>query len=86
MQRADGLTDAVAADVHFVVVEAGVYTEGVHGVTMEAVKYTSTTTDRAGDGNIHWIGETRSYSNAYVSPVVFGQVMTANDPNFSTFW
>ena len=75
--RADSPGGTVSSiDVHYVVVEEGVY-EG-----MEAVKYNSTVTDQ----NNSWVGETRSYQNSYSNPVVLGQVMTFNDEGFSTFW
>jgi len=82
VQRADGLSDVATADVHFFVVEEGTYTVAEHGVKLEAVKYVSTSTDRAGD----WGGQAQTYANAYTAPVVVGQVMTFNDPAFSTFW
>ncbi len=68
--------------VHYAVVEEGVYNEVDHGVKMEAVKFTSTRTDQ----NNSWVGESRSYANAYSQPVVLGQVMTYNDPDWSVFW
>jgi len=68
--------------VHYVVVEEGVYTEADDGVKMEAVKFTSTVTD----DNNSWVGESRSYANSYTNPVVIGQVMSANDADFSIFW
>lgn len=49
---------------------------------MEAVKYTSTVT---GAKNA-WTAENRSYQNSYTNPVVVGQVMSANDASWSTFW
>ena len=82
LARRDGSTDFAAADVHYLAIEEGAYTEGEHGATVEAVKYTSTVTDHT----FSWIGESRSYSNSYGSPVVIGQVMSANDPLPSTFW
>jgi VCBS repeat-containing protein len=83
VDRADGSTAAVAAtDVRYTVVEEGVYTVAQHGVKMEAVKFTSTQTDFAGS----WVGQQRSYANAYSNPVVVGQVMTANDADPSVFW
>jgi hypothetical protein len=69
-------------DVHYIVVEEGVYTVAANGVKMEAVKYNSTVTDE----NNSWVGQPQTYSNSYTSPVVLGQVMTYNDPAFSTFW
>jgi hypothetical protein len=57
VDRADGLTSLVAGiDVHYLVVEEGVYTETTCGVKMEAVKFTSTLTDRYGS----WTGESRT--------------------------
>jgi hypothetical protein len=83
VQRADGSTDPVpGVNVHYFVVEEGVYTQAEHGVTMEAVTFTSTVTDYKNS----WIGESSSYSNSYTNPVVVGQVMTANDDDFSVFW
>jgi len=75
--RAESAGGTVSAiDVHYMVVEEGVY-DG-----MEAVKYNSTVTDQDNS----WKGETRSYANSYTNPVVLGQVMTSNDEDFSTFW
>ena len=83
VQRVDGSAAASPAiDVHYMVVEAGVYTAAEDGVKMEADKYLSTVTDE----NNSWNGQARTYSNSYTSPVVFGQVMTDNDPNYSVFW
>lgn len=77
VDRADGLPDDVTGiDVHYVVVEAGVY------ANMEAIRVDSTITDGAGS----WIGESQAYQNVYAQPVVIGQVMTANDPAYSVFW
>lgn len=64
------------------VVEEGVYDVASHGIKLEAIKFTSTITDRYRS----WTGEARSYSNSYASPVVLGQVMSANDERPSTFW
>ena len=50
--------------------------------TWKRVRVESIVTDGAGS----WIGEEQSYRNAYASPVVVGQVMSANDPAFSVFW
>lgn len=82
LARLDGGVDAITADVHYLVVEEGVYTPADAGVMLEAVKYESTVTDRAGS----WGGEARTYANSYANPVVLGQVMSANDPAPSTFW
>ena len=83
LARTDGSTEPVSGvSVHCLTVEAGVYSDADHGVTMEATTYTSTVTDRAG----RWRGEARVYQNAYTAPVVLGQVMSYNDAGFSTFW
>jgi hypothetical protein len=83
VQRADGGAGQVAGvDVHFMVVEQGVYTYAQHGVTMEAVRFDSTQTSHDGD----WSAESRGYANAYANPVVLGQVMTYNNTGFSQFW
>lgn len=73
---------SVTAPVHWVAVKAGVYTESEHGIALEAHKFTSSVTDRKGS----WGAELRSYSQSYASPVVVGQVMTANDSDWSVFW
>ena len=83
VQRVDGFAGQVAGiDVHYMVIEEGVYTDEVDGVKMEAVKYTSTVTD----DNNSWVGQNRGYSNTYNNPVVIGQVMTYADSDFSVFW
>jgi|GEM_PF-1850659 len=64
------------------VVEEGVYTVAEHGIQLEAVKFSSSVTDRFRS----WNGEARAYANPYASPVVVGQVMSANDARPSTFW
>ncbi|HBE66541.1 MAG TPA: hypothetical protein DDW52_00195 [Planctomycetaceae bacterium] len=72
-----------SVDVHYMVVEEGVYSvEGPGGYKLEAVKYNSTVTDE----NNSWVGETRDYLQTYEAPVVVGQVMTYNDSQWSTFW
>jgi subtilisin-like proprotein convertase family protein len=69
--------------VHYMVAEEGTYTVAQHGVKFEAKKVTAAQTAGWSPG---WALETRSYSNAYTSPVVVGQVMTYNDALFSVFW
>ena len=73
--------DPVVADtVHYIVTQAGVYNE--NGVVFEAATYNSTITDNRKS----WQGQSRSYAQSYSNPVVIGQVMSANDPDWSTFW
>lgn len=69
-------------NIHYTVVEEGVYTQAEHGVTMEARVYTSTLTDHAGS----FVGEQQPYQQSYSSPVVLGQVQTSNDPEPSVFF
>ena len=68
--------------VHYMVVEEGTYTTAANGIKMEAKKVISTETARKNS----WVTETQTYANAYNNPVVIGQVMTENDPNWSVFW
>ncbi len=83
LDRFDGQTDAISpTKVHYIAVEEGTYTEAVDGVTMEAVRYTSTVVDRKGS----WNAESRAYINTYSNPVVIGQVLTTNDTRPSVFW
>jgi hypothetical protein len=85
VQAVGGSLQDVSADVHYMVVKAGVYTLAEHGVKMEAVKFSSTITDGSGS----WVGQNRSYTNSYTNPVVVGQVMTYNADRawyWSVFW
>ena len=80
--RTDGSDDPIPAiKMQFMAVEEGVYNEADNGVNMEAVKYTSTRTDRVG----FWVGEERDFQNSYDQPVVVGQVMTDNS-DWTVFW
>ncbi len=72
----------VADTVHYMVMETGAYTLP-NGIRIEAQKYTSTVTDGR---NSSWTGQVQSYLQSYTNPVVLGQVMTYNDPDFSVFW
>ncbi len=69
--------------VDYTVVDAGTYSLAEHGITMEAVKATSTKTNAKGAWSAK---ETRAYLNSYTAPVVVGQVMSANDARWSVFW
>ena len=77
-----GGSPSVTGQVRCLVVEEGVYTPSEHGVRMEAVKFTSTVTDRRNS----WNGQFRGYQQAYANPVVVGQVMTSLSHNYSVFW
>jgi len=52
------------------------------GRAIEAHRVESTVTDRKGS----WTGQSLSYLQGYTTPVVLGQVMSANDPDWSVFW
>lgn len=84
LAQSPGAADPVTPiDVHYLVVEEGVYNVAQHGVKMEAVKFLSTVTaENNGWGNV----EMHSYQQSYANPVVVGQVMTAADPLWSVFW
>ncbi|MBX2819776.1 MAG: T9SS type A sorting domain-containing protein [Rhodothermaceae bacterium] len=68
--------------IHYIVVEAGVYTVEEHGIQMEAVLVGSDVVDSAGG----WNGELIAYENDYDAPVILGQVMSFNDERWSVFW
>ncbi len=68
--------------VHYVVVEAGVYTVADHGIQMEAVKIDVAATD----SRTRWRGVQAAYQQSYSDPIVVGQVMTANNARWSSFW
>ena len=70
----------VADNVHYLVVEEGTWT--IDGVNIEAQTYLSTVTDE----NNSWVGEAQDYGQSYTNPVVVGQVMSENDPDWSVFW
>ncbi len=67
------------AQVHCMVVREGVYTAAADGVDMEAVKLQGfASTDNSGS----WSGVSQPYGNpGYSSPVVLGQVVSADDGN-----
>lgn len=76
--------------VYYMVVESGVYTQAVHGFTMEAFHYVSTKTAYDdGGADVGWqdaLVDAVTGVNTYTNPVVLGQVMTFNDPNWSVFF
>lgn len=83
LQRMDGKDgDTAGITIDYLVVEEGVYDIERHGVIMEARRHVSQVTahDEA------WVAEAVEYGNEYASPVILGQVMTANDSAPSTFW
>ena len=91
--RVDSTTGATVSDVnvHYLVMEEGVYQRSEHGVQMEAHRFVSTVTDGPGadfadDPPLAWVGEAQTLANHYEQPVVLGQVMSYNDPRWSVFW
>ncbi len=68
--------------VFYLVMEVGVYNQEEHGVTMEAGRMTSSQTAYAQS----WEADPLSPQNEFDTPVVLGQVMSYNDPNWSVFW
>ncbi len=68
--------------VHYTVMEEGTYNNPTDGYKLEVVKYNSSVTDE----NNSWVGQSRSYQQAYANPVVVGQVMSFNDSDWSVFW
>jgi fibronectin type 3 domain-containing protein len=72
-------------DVYLVVIEEGVYTAAEHGVNLEALKV-----DVVGrNENNNWTSSQQvpiSPTNSFITPVVLGQVMTADDGKWSVFW
>ncbi|MFT6000096.1 MAG: hypothetical protein ACI81P_002556, partial [Neolewinella sp.] len=81
VQTTNGIS-AGSYDVHYFVIEEGVYTVAQDGVKLEAVKVNSSVTAEDRD----WSIEPRSYQQAYSAPVILGQVMSFNDSDWSTFW
>ncbi|MEM1323846.1 MAG: G8 domain-containing protein [Bacteroidota bacterium] len=68
--------------VQYFVVEAGVYTDSIDGINLEA--WTTTSTATAGTGN--WVFENHTLVNDYNDPVIIGQVQSYNDARWSAFW
>lgn len=79
LQNPSGLSVA-PENVSYVVVEQGAWM--IDGIKLEAQRYTSTVTD----SDSSWVGESQDYLQGYQAPVVLGQVMSENDPDWSAFW
>ncbi len=67
--------------VYCLVAEEGAWTLP-NGLAFEAFTHTSTTTG----GSMQWAAEEIAYAQAYTNPMVFGQVMSYNDPQWSVFY
>lgn len=74
-------TTPFSGDIHYVVVEEGVYDEPEF--KLEAVKVDVAETSGKSGG---WKIGSSGYQQSYTSPVVVGQVMSANDAHWSVFW
>ena len=73
---------AFSGGVHFIAMEEGVY--DVPGeYKLEAVKVDSSVTSGKSGG---WQIGSQGYQQSYSNPVVVGQVMSANDADWSVFW
>ena len=68
--------------VHYFVVEAGIYSEAMDGINLEAWTEMSTATA----GKSGWVMENRSLDSTYSNLVLLGQVQSYNDPLWSVFW
>lgn len=66
----------------YFVVEEGSYSAEEHGVNLEARRIQSSIVSSVES----WELEPQVYNNTYQQPVILGQVMTYNDPKWSTFW
>ncbi|MEM8486811.1 MAG: putative Ig domain-containing protein, partial [Bacteroidota bacterium] len=53
-----------------------------NGALFEAFTHTSVETG----GSMQWGAEEIAYAQSYANPMVFGQVMSFNDPQWSVFW
>ena len=67
--------------VHCIVVEQGSWTLP-DGRTIEANQYVSKITDHSGS----FMGESHLLKNTFQNPIVIGQVLSYNDPDWSVFW
>ncbi len=83
IQQPANSSSVTASDVHCIIMEEGTHT--FDGRDVEAHTVASDETNRNGDWSNARM-ENVGYSNSYSMPVVLGQVMSYNDPNFSVFW
>ncbi len=82
LQNPSGSTTLNGESITCLVVEEGAW-ELPNGQLIEAQKFESTIT---ASKTIGWIGEAKSYLQSHNDPIVLGQVMSFNDPDWSTFW
>lgn len=85
LQNPGDLSVPTAAEVHYIVLEAGAHTLP-GGVSVEAgVLNGFTGVNRSGDWDSNEMVEI-SPTHAYTNPVVLGQVMSVNDAAWQVFW
>ena len=83
LQNPGNLDPVVADTVYCLIAEEGSW-KLPNGSLFEAKKYMSTLTARIDNWGVNT--DHRSYANDYINPVVLGQVISYNDPNWSVFW
>ncbi len=81
LQNPGDLAPVVFDQIHCLVTESGVWTLP-DGRLMEAGTYNSSLVDFRNN----FVGEQQFYSQTYSNPVVFGQVMSENNLEWSVFW
>jgi len=74
-------TGVTPGEVTCLIVEEGDYILP-NGNNLEAHRYNSQQTDAKGD----WTPVDIGFSQIYTNPIIIGQVMSNNDPEFSSFW
>ncbi|MCM8532127.1 MAG: hypothetical protein NE330_13280, partial [Lentisphaeraceae bacterium] len=83
VQRADTSIESLGQfSATYFVVEEGAFNESDHGIKLEAFLYDSHAT--AGKNN--WVADSITPVNTFNSPVLYGQVMSNNDENWSAFF
>jgi hypothetical protein len=84
LQNPNGKDDSGMRSVYCVAMEEGKWTLE-SGRRIEGQKFQSSKTD--GKGKLGWTGERKQYlHDDYKTPIVYGQVMSANDERWSVFW
>ncbi|MEM7802305.1 MAG: hypothetical protein AAF633_24140, partial [Chloroflexota bacterium] len=81
LQNPGDSATVVGDRVSCLVIEEGAWTLP-NGTAIEAQTYVSSRVDEDNS----WVGEAQTYQNSYTTPVVLGQVMTNNNPEWSAFW
>lgn len=86
IQRPIDAATVSASDVYCMVSESGSYT---YPIKYEAHRVTSTGTNSGGNWNVSEMENVSAFPHkvqSYSSPVVFGQVMSYSNANFTAFW